>query len=515
MLPDTLASLPGPSLTPTLAAALLLLTSLAAWYAASWYRLRHIPGPRLASLSYLWMLRICRSGQQAARYARVNGRYGRLARIGPNELLTDDPAVVRRMGGARSAYRRSSWYTPLRMDPYDEGLFSLTDTAAHDRLRAKLAFGYGAKEIPDLERDVDGQLAGFVELIRRKYLSEEGGVTRPFDMAVGAQYLTMDVITKIAFGKEFGYLETDSDVFRAIQGAEEGIPFLVMLAEMPFLGRIFTQPWVLKWLGPKKTDAGGMGRILAVAEEVVAKRFGPDAKDQMDMMGAFVRHGVTQSQCGIEIPFVLVAGSDTTATAIRGTMLYLATTRHAYTKLQQEVDAAVADGRVSSPITGEEAKKLDYLQAVIYEGIRMQIPFSGLIMKQVPPEGDTIDGIFIPGGTRIAQNTLAIMRRQDVFGEDADVFRPERWIGIPPEQRQLMVQTTELVFGYGRWGCLGKPVAFLELNKVFVEVCLLLRLLSFAFLFLFSYYLVHWSPFFPNFLFSLLSLLRLNQRAKD
>lgn len=101
----------------------------------------------------------------------------------------------------------------------------------------------------------------------------------------------------------------------------------------------------------------------------------------------------------------------------------------------------------------------------------MQIPFSGLVMKEVPPGGDTIDGHFVPAGTRIAHNTLAVQRRRDIFGDDADVFQPERWLGIDAERRQLMMQTTELVFGYGRWGCSGKPVAFLELNKVFVEVC--------------------------------------------
>jgi cytochrome P450 len=92
-------------------------------------------------------------------------------------------------------------------------------------------------------------------------------------------------------------------------------------------------------------------------------------------------------------------------------------------------------------------------------------------MKEVPPGGDTLaDGRFLPGGTRIGQNVLGMQRRRDIYGDDADVFRPERWLGVAPERRQLMAQTVELVFGYGRWGCLGKPVAFLELNKVFVEV---------------------------------------------
>lgn len=100
----------------------------------------------------------------------------------------------------------------------------------------------------------------------------------------------------------------------------------------------------------------------------------------------------------------------------------------------------------------------------------MQIPFSGLIMKQAPPEGDTFDGIFIPGGTRIAHNTLAVQRSTATFGQDAEMFRPERWLEAAPEKHKEMTQVVELVFGYGRWMCAGKSVAFMELNKVYVEV---------------------------------------------
>lgn len=59
------------------------------------------------------------------------------------------------------------------------------------------------------------------------------------------------------------------------------------------------------------------------------------------------------------------------------------------------------------------------------------------------------------------------------FGADADVFRPERWFEVQGEQLQAMERNMELIFGYGRFQCLGKTVAFVELNKVFVEVCYL------------------------------------------
>jgi cytochrome P450 len=109
-------------------------------------------------------------------------------------------------------------------------------------------------------------------------------------------------------------------------------------------------------------------------------------------------------------------------------------------------------------------------QAVIYEGLRINIPFSGLVMKQVPPGGDTINGQFVPGGTRIATDFLGIQRSKATFGEDADLFRPERWLDLPVEQAAQWRQHVELVFGAGRWGCSGKSLAFMELNKVYIEV---------------------------------------------
>lgn len=58
-----------------------------------------------------------------------------------------------------------------------------------------------------------------------------------------------------------------------------------------------------------------------------------------------------------------------------------------------------------------------------------------------------------------------------MFGPDADLFRPERWLEVDEAQRTEMRRVAELVFGYGRWMCAGKVIAFMELNKVLVEVC--------------------------------------------
>jgi cytochrome P450 len=68
-------------------------------------------------------------------------------------------------------------------------------------------------------------------------------------------------------------------------------------------------------------------------------------------------------------------------------------------------------------------------------------------------------------------NTWAFSRNTEIFGSDPEYFRPERWLGVSAEEHALMERTTDiLVFGYGRYRCLGASVAWMELNKVFVEI---------------------------------------------
>ena len=81
----------------------------------------------------------------------------------------------------------------------------------------------------------------------------------------------------------------------------------------------------------------------------------------------------------------------------------------------------------------------------------------------MPPGGDTVDGVFLPGGTAVGHNLIGLMRSAAVFGRDSDVFRPERF--LEPESRVERERTAELAFGSGRWMCAGKLVAFTQLYK--------------------------------------------------
>ncbi len=93
-----------------------------------------------------------------------------------------------------------------------------------------------------------------------------------------------------------------------------------------------------------------------------------------------------------------------------------------------------------------------------------------MLSKQVPAGGDEWKGVALPAGAQVGACFWGLMRDNEFWGEDADEFRPERWLGTTAERRKEMEGMMGLVFGYGKWQCLGKEVAMIELNKVFVEV---------------------------------------------
>jgi len=226
---------------------------------------------------------------------------------------------------------------------------------------------------------------------------------------------------------------------------------------------------LMKIFLPSDKDTLGLGRVMGIAKEAVSKRFGPDKTTQRDMLGSFINHGLSQEEAESESLVQIIAGSDTTATALRSIMLYIITSPGIYTKLQSEIDAAIRAQLISSPITDAEAKRLPYLQACIKEGLRIWPPITGL-MPKASPTNDFINGQLIPAGTKVCWAAWRVFRNKDIFGADADMFRPDRWLEADEEQLKIMESTAELAFSPGRWQCLGKAIAFIELNKALVEL---------------------------------------------
>lgn len=67
---------------------------------------------------------------------------------------------------------------------------------------------------------------------------------------------------------------------------------------------------------PRPTDKDGMGAMMGMAKRAVSERYGSDPKVEQDMLGSFVKYGLTQQEAESEAMVQVLGGSDSTATAI-------------------------------------------------------------------------------------------------------------------------------------------------------------------------------------------------------
>ena len=133
----------------------------------------------------------------------------------------------------------------------------------------------------------------------------------------------------------------------------------------------------------------------------------------------------------------------------------------ALAKAHAELDAAAAAGLLSSPVKySETTTKLPFICAAIKEAMRMH-PSVGLSMQRhAPLEGIELAGKFIPKGYRIGINPAVIQYDKTVFGQDSDVFRPERWLVSDDEWKAM--DRNLLIFGAGTRTCIGKNVRIIR-----------------------------------------------------
>jgi cytochrome P450 len=329
---------------------------------------------------------------------------------------------------------------------------------------------YTGKEVPTLEEDVDARVVELLQLIRRDYIAKD----KPMDFARLAGYFTLDILTKIAFGDAIGFLTKNEDLYDYNKASTAFYPIMELGSNHPKILNILNSSIMQRLAAPKAGDKVGLGAIIGVAHGAVAERFAPGAKLTDDMISSFARHGLTREECETESMLQILAGSDSTATALRTTFWYIVTSPTVYAKLLKEIKAAVDSHAASYPvIKHSEAKELPYLQATIKEGLRIFMPLNGLAGRVSPPGGVTVNGVFIPEGTEVGVSVYSMLRRKDIFGVDADTFRPDRWIDNTPETVKSFEKVHDFVFGYGRSSCLGKSIALMELSKALFEVSIL------------------------------------------
>ena len=91
-----------------------------------------------------------------------------------------------------------------------------------------------------------------------------------------------------------------------------------------------------------------------------------------------------------------------------------------------------------------------------------------MVARSVSRGGLTIAGKHVPEGVEAACNPWIVNRDKAVWGEDAEEFRPERWLsdgGDEDEERLKRYNRYLMTWGYGTRICLGRDLAMMELYK--------------------------------------------------
>lgn len=187
-------------------------------------------------------------------------KYGKVMRIGPNELIVYDPETILRMSNVRSQYGRSDWHASIKFDPYGNTVLSEPDTAKHDERKALIAGGYAGKGGVKLEQKVDHQLAILVDILRKNYAQKSNRKALDFGQLV--RYFQIDLITFAGYSETWGDLVTETDQFDFISITDSISPFMALNAMIPLLRAVFFSNFFLRLFGPKTTDKKGMGKLL-------------------------------------------------------------------------------------------------------------------------------------------------------------------------------------------------------------------------------------------------------------
>lgn len=290
------------------------------------------------------------------------------------------------------------------------------------------------------------------------------------DIVKWLNFTTFDIVGDLGLGESFHCLE-DGEYHGWVAILFTQFKAAALLVSLRLLGlgkplRVLLPKSLLK----KRAEHAN------IANERIHRRLDQglmEGTQENDFMTYVLRYnddkGMSVPEIEATMRVLVVAGSETTATALSGIMGNLLQNPDTMIRLAEEIRSSF---RHASEICSERVIHLTYLGAVIEEGLRLCPPVALGMPRVVPPDGAEISGHWLPGGTFVSASGFSSNRSSLNFPHSPSAFDPSRWLSdsSTPKGGHLSSSSAFNPFSLGPRNCLGRNLAYLEMRLILAHL---------------------------------------------
>ncbi|MCJ1316869.1 hypothetical protein MMC15_002190 [Xylographa vitiligo] len=357
---------------------------------------------------------------------------------------------------------------------------TLVDKKAHGRKRRIISQGLSDASLRGFEPTIMNHVNKLCNILASQAKpstwsagasSSKPGWTTGQNMARWANYLTFDIMSDVVFGEAFELLEKPDNRFvpECIEGSNVRTSVLVQAAEL-------STRRLDRHLFPQAILA--RNRFISFVSRLLKARMSAEPLKRRDVFSFLLsakdpetQQSLSMAEIGAESTTLIVAGSDTSSTAIASLFFYLTRNPAAYARVVAEVRAAFPSS--SSVHMGPALNSCTYLSACIDESLRLSPPAASALWREVCTDRAIIDGHALPAGVDVGTCIYSIHHNARYFPAPF-AFQPERWLatedGTLKAPSVLLAQSAYTPFSIGPRSCIGKGLARVELMLTMASV---------------------------------------------
>lgn len=344
--------------------------------------------------------------------------------------------------------------------------FTATDRKLHAQKRRTLSQGFSATAIQGFEEKVLERVKALADQLAPKEITAskmENEWSTAHDMSKWASYLAIDVILGIIFGRNVNLIQ--SPEYRFVTKCIEDCNIRTGVL---FQARELTTRRIDRWLF--KGSINSRNRFIPFISTLLKSRMQSSTTRQNDIFSILLDPKGTEddmrtenfpslSELGGECTTLLMAGSETTSTAISATLFYMMRNPAVYEKAVHEVREQFSHSEANVRL-GTALNSCTYLRACLDESLRLSPPAASAQWRGVLADV-IVDGRPVPAGCDVGTSLYAIQRHPAYF-DQSSVFQPERWTESDDALALERAQSAFSPFLLGPRSCVAKPLAVAE-----------------------------------------------------